>query len=243
MGNLTTPTSLAPLGPFRSVLDVGCGIRPQKVVATQRWVGVDAFQPYLDSLAGEVICSDWRPALRSFAPDSFDLVVALDFIEHLRRREGREFLTAAQRVGRAVCIFTPLGPFPQRYVDGETDAWGMGGGYWQTHRSAWTPKDFEGWSIQVEAGFHTVDAKDEPLPEPIDAFWAVKSTLTKQEEPPVPKRYKVIGTQPILDHKPGKIFTAEIPADQEEFLVGIGGLKVLAESPAEKPAKGQPPKP
>lgn len=43
------------------------------------------------------------------------------------------------------------------------------------------------------------------------------------------KRYKVVGTQPILGHAPGTTFTAEIDATHEQFLVGIGGLEVVAE--------------
>jgi hypothetical protein len=50
------------------------------------------------------------------------------------------------------------------------------------------------------------------------------------------KRYKVTGTQPVLDHQPGEQFTAKIPPEQEDFLVQIGGLKVL---PPEKPKKGK----
>lgn len=40
------------------------------------------------------------------------------------------------------------------------------------------------------------------------------------------KRYTVTGTQPVLDHKPGESFEAEIPAEQERFLVGIGALAI-----------------
>lgn len=173
MGALTAPRALEGLETV-TVLDVGCGIRPQQIVPAERSVGVDIHQPYLDTLHGDYICSDWRPALRSFKRDAFDLVIALDFIEHLYRRDGHQFLSAAKRVGKAVAIFTPLGPFPQPYVRGEPDGWGMDGGYWQAHRSAWTPEDFDGWEIEVCEGFHIHDAAKRLLPEPIDAFWAVK---------------------------------------------------------------------
>ena len=139
-------------------------------------MGIDAHQPYLDVLAGqpgEFICSDWRPALRRFKRNEFDLVVALDFIEHLTRRAGHDFLRAAQRVGRQVCIFTPLGPFPQHFEPGEPDGWGMDGAHWQTHRSAWRPEDFPGWTIHILEGFHRLDGKGIPFPQPISAFWAV----------------------------------------------------------------------
>lgn len=40
------------------------------------------------------------------------------------------------------------------------------------------------------------------------------------------KRYTVTGTQPVLDHKPGESFEAEIPTEQERFLIGIGALVI-----------------
>jgi len=53
----------------------------------------------------------------------------------------------------------------------------------------------------------------------------------------VSKRYKVVGTQPIDDHQPGESFTASIPPDKEEFLVAIGGLKILKDEEPKKPEK------
>jgi hypothetical protein len=40
------------------------------------------------------------------------------------------------------------------------------------------------------------------------------------------KRYTVTGSQPVLDHQPGESFDADLPADQEEFLVGSGALAI-----------------
>lgn len=40
------------------------------------------------------------------------------------------------------------------------------------------------------------------------------------------KRYKVVGAQPVLGNAPGSTFEAVLDAAQEEFLVGIGALKV-----------------
>lgn len=39
------------------------------------------------------------------------------------------------------------------------------------------------------------------------------------------KRYKVVGTQPVLDHMPGEEFTTYIPVDLEAFLFEIGAIK------------------
>jgi SAM-dependent methyltransferase len=169
--SLTAPRDL---GKPRSVLDVGCGIRPQQLVKAERYLGIDAHQPYIDALGDpeHFRCSHWQPALAEFADQEFDLVTALDFIEHLERDEGLEFIAEAQRVGKLVVLFTPVGPFPQKFSD--PDQWGMDGGFWQTHRSAWTPADFDGWEIYVLPGFAVMDGHMNPLPEPHDAFWALK---------------------------------------------------------------------
>jgi hypothetical protein len=41
------------------------------------------------------------------------------------------------------------------------------------------------------------------------------------------KTYKVVGTQPILEHAPGETFSGVIQEDLESFLIGIGGLEVV----------------
>lgn len=45
------------------------------------------------------------------------------------------------------------------------------------------------------------------------------------------KRYRVTGTQPVLDHRPGETFEAQIPAEQERFLLSIGALKIATKKP------------
>jgi hypothetical protein len=180
--------SLSPprdLGAVDSVLDVGCGIRPQQIVDARRYVGVDAHKPYLDALiesgaAGppgvHFMHGEWDTVLGDMKDGEFDMVVALDFIEHLERDAGFAFVAEAQRVGRSVVIFTPLGECPQHYAPGESDQWGMDGGRWQNHRSAWRPEDFPGWETHVLPEFHAVDANQRKLPEPIGAFWAIKES-------------------------------------------------------------------
>lgn len=152
-----------------SVLDVGCGLQPQALWRPTREgpisVGLDAHLPYLDKLRSEraydaiLIHATWDEFMPMLVEDSFDVVVALDFIEHLERKDGIEFLEEAQRVGRSVVIFTPNGRLEQT-----EDAWKMGGEKWQTHRSAWKSKDFpksKGWETQI-----VIENGDE-------AIWAV----------------------------------------------------------------------
>lgn len=55
--------------------------------------------------------------------------------------------------------------------------------------------------------------------------------------PRQPKTYKVVGTQPILEHAPGETFSAVVPKDLESFLVGIGGLEVIKAESSTSAAK------
>ena len=102
---------------------------------------------------------------------------ALDFIEHLTKGEGFDFLAQAERVARRqVVLFTPLGYFPQSYEDAdEMDGWRMHGGYWQTHRSGWTPDDFPaGWDIIACREYHTKDRHGQ-LDAPAGCLWAIRT--------------------------------------------------------------------
>jgi len=45
-------------------------------------------------------------------------------------------------------------------------------------------------------------------------------------------RYKVTGTQPILNHQPGETFEGNIPHAREAFLIAIGGITVVDEPKA-----------
>ena len=50
------------------------------------------------------------------------------------------------------------------------------------------------------------------------------------------KKYRVAGPHSVLDHEPGSVFEAEIPADQEARLLERGSLtRVLTDAP--KPSK------
>lgn len=166
----------------RSVLDVGCGIRPRNLDAPI-YVAIEPHRPYIDVARtkrpdGLFICDTVSEALPPMVDDTFDLALAVDVIEHLNRLVAERMVDELQRVARTVAIFTPYGPFPQEPDPGGPDQWGMDGSVWQRHRSAWTPDDFpstEGWKTTVLEDFHHNDAFGNKLLEPISAFWAVCS--------------------------------------------------------------------
>ena len=45
------------------------------------------------------------------------------------------------------------------------------------------------------------------------------------------KRYKVIGTSPIHGHPPGDTFSAKLNPEEEDYLKGIGAIRVVSKTP------------
>jgi glycosyltransferase involved in cell wall biosynthesis len=171
------------VGPVRTVLDVGAGIRPQKLVPTHVHICVEPYKPYVERLRNEVeedrdwvfLSARWQDVLPLMPDDSIDTVLALDVIEHVEKEEGLRLLHEAKRVARhQVVVFTPLGFYPQAYEPDGFDRWHMHGGRWQTHRSGWEPQEFgREWQIVACRDLHLTDQDGAALEEPIGAFWAV----------------------------------------------------------------------
>jgi hypothetical protein len=189
------------------VLDLGPGICPQPFVEKPYvHICVDAHRPYLERLQREVghdpkyvfINAPWDEVLGKLPDKSVDSVFALDFIEHLEKQDGFRMLREAQRVARCqVVVYTPLGFFPQSYDDAnKPDRWGMHGGYWQTHRSGWDYDDFgPEWEFVCSPDFLFLDEHNQPLSEPLPAFWAIRNLSGGSA-----RRYSVVDGQSIWPH-------------------------------------------
>ncbi len=131
------------------VLDLGCGIRPIDWYKPAQHVCVDAHKPYLDRVAAvggyHCVHSEAREALRRVKPGSVGAIYCLDVIEHLTREDGAEMLQLMHMAQpKQIVIFTPNGYLEQN----GPDPMGMGGDYWQQHRSGWTPGDFQEWHVE-----------------------------------------------------------------------------------------------
>jgi len=179
LASLVVPTDV--------VLDVGPGIVPQSRFVPQVHICLEPHPPYLERLRQEhpepryvLLNGAWETGFDLLLDDSVDTVFAMDFIEHLEKDAGREFLAQAERVARRqIVVYTPVGFYRQDYQGPDApDRWGMDGGWWQTHRSGWEPEEFEGWDVVACADWHTLDEFDQPLPKPSGAFWAVKNLET-----------------------------------------------------------------
>jgi hypothetical protein len=157
------------------VLDVGAGLASYHVWLKNqcRLTALDAHAPYLSEKRTDLegvqrIVADAVTLMPQFRSTAFQAVLAIDFIEHLEKTVAIKLIGEMQRVGLKVCIFVPEGHHPQ-----DTDAYGLGGDHWQTHRSEWHKEDLEalGFKVEVWEGFHALWRKDcDP-----NALWAVWS--------------------------------------------------------------------
>ena len=86
------------------------------------------YNPYDDL----VLC-DLR--LPPFRKDSFDIVIALEVIEHMKKKEGRAFIHYLEELCRGTLIIsTPLEYYPQEEFDGNV---------FQKHRGIWTKQEIQ----------------------------------------------------------------------------------------------------
>jgi len=123
---------------IQTVLDVACGLAlKSKFLEPCMILGVDVYEPYLKAIKADipyaVIKYDVRKLDDLFLDDSFDVVYAIDILEHLEKNESIQLIASCKRIARkAVVIETPNGPVPQNL-----DIQGFGGHQYQTHRCSW----------------------------------------------------------------------------------------------------------
>ena len=136
------------LFPGARVLDVGSSDGSGSAVLKELQVdAVDIHRPSLDAaraagVRGRCIQADIMAL--PFADGSYDVVTALDVIEHLPKEGGLALLDELERVCRGqVVVLTPYGfmeqpPYPDQP--------------WMEHKSGWWPRDF------ADRGYRTLGA-------------------------------------------------------------------------------------
>ena len=154
-----------------TILDIGCGIRPQRLFAVPVHICVEPFKAYLDRLDDKYIklnC-DWETATGIFPERSVDTIIMLDVIEHIEKDEAKRLLALTEKIARKqIIIFTPYGFMPS--PRGDIKEWKIDGGHWQEHKSGWTEEDFEGYEIAVIDDRFRLNGKS------YDAIFAIKNT-------------------------------------------------------------------
>jgi hypothetical protein len=125
------------------VMDIGAGIRPMGWYRPRRHICIEPYLPYCHRLRAlapqlEVHCLTAQQALCRQRFPGVEAVYLLDVIEHMDKALGWWVLFDATHVADVqVVLYTPHG-FKEQY----DDPWGLGGAYWQEHRSGWLPSDF-----------------------------------------------------------------------------------------------------
>jgi len=136
------------------ILDAGCGTgnvikRFQEIDQMYNNLGrkfivgfdVDFSQLKISKNAGlydAAILADAR--YLPFRAKSFDLVLAMEIIEHLNKSDGKEFIRNLEEIARKqIIISTPLGFFKTPYYKNE----------WQRHKSGWLPTEFSRMGYKV----------------------------------------------------------------------------------------------
>jgi hypothetical protein len=137
------------VGDAESLLDVGCGANSPVGRFRRQFaysVGVDLFPAAIEAskAAGfhsDCLLMDALDIRDQFGPDSFDVVVAFDLLEHLPHADGLKILALMEEVARRrVVVLTPNGFLPQGPC---------GGNPLQVHRSGWDMKQMRTLGYQV----------------------------------------------------------------------------------------------
>ena len=130
-------------GKAKTILDVGCGQGlPMELIKMRMrpkyTMGVDLFEPYikeakLKKIHNEYMLQDIKKL--SFPDKSFDVVIALQVLEHLTKEEAWQLLNRMEKIARKqVVVATPIGHMHHPEVDGNP---------LQAHKSAFHPQDFQ----------------------------------------------------------------------------------------------------
>ena len=119
-----------------SILDIGCGVDSpvQYLPSTMHRVGVDAYAPSIEASRKRGIHNEYYEMNvddigQRFAENSFDCVLASDFIEHVTKEQGLQLIENMERIAKhKIIIFTPRGFLPQDEYEGNP---------WQKNISGW----------------------------------------------------------------------------------------------------------
>ena len=183
-----------------SVLDVGCGSHSQIVNVRgqlSRLTGIDAFPASLaearrSGAFDELVEGRVQDLDRLFGDATYDVVAAIDLLEHLDEDDGVRLLEAMGRIAsRRVVVLTPNRFVPQGEVDGNP---------WQVHRSGWTPAQLRarGFTVRGMHGLRVLRSEEARIRFRPHRFWALVSDLTAPIARVVPSlAYHLIATKDV----------------------------------------------
>lgn len=214
-----------------TVLDIGCGLRPQTFFKPDIHYCGEPCEEYYRVLVKKyknnnsvvVINDTAQNIVKQFGENSVDSIFMLDVIEHLPKADSKKVIKECQKLARKqVIIFTPLGFMKQEYANGEKDAWGLRGQYWQTHKSAWGVQDFDSkWIILVCKHYHYFDTKGNLYDEPQGVFWAIYNKNNSKNMDTSPMISRTRFTDRFIGIGAGLLKTLPRPVSRWMIKIGI----------------------
>lgn len=110
-----------------SILDVGCGQGlPMQMInrrmKVKRSVGIDIYEPYLEELRRKRIHSEYiKMDIKNlkFKDKSFDVVIGLQVLEHLHKKDSWKVLKKMEKIAKKqIIVAMPIGKTYHPAVDG-----------------------------------------------------------------------------------------------------------------------------
>ncbi|MGD0405739.1 MAG: class I SAM-dependent methyltransferase [Candidatus Bathyarchaeia archaeon] len=146
-----------------TVLDCGCArgvwgylLRSEKNGYKTTIIGLDRYNPYLSfcktfHVYNNLVKADIRHL--PFRDSAFEIVIAIEVLEHLEKTDGTKFLSELERVcKRKLVLSTPNGFWKQG---------ALGGNNLELHRSGWTVNELKNLGFRVHGiGFKFVKVYD-----------------------------------------------------------------------------------
>ncbi len=125
-----------------SVLDVGCGANSsvRSVIKGLYSEGIDAYRPSIieskrRKIHHKYIVGDISQLDKYYKKKSFDAVIAIDVIEHLKKRDSFKLLEIMESIAKKkIILLTPNGFCRQGHY---------GNNSYQDHKSGWDKKDLK----------------------------------------------------------------------------------------------------
>lgn len=162
-----------------TVLDIGCGF--QSLISYNNHItkiGFDGWKPSLElakksKTHDEFIHGTFANLDKIFKRRKFDFIIAIDFIEHLEKDDGFNFLNwIEEHANCGVAIYTPNGFLYQPHIqDGD----------FQKHLSGWNIDDFKskGYTCNGGAGLKILRKEFHQIKFKPKIFWSAISYLSQ----------------------------------------------------------------
>jgi cyclopropane fatty-acyl-phospholipid synthase-like methyltransferase len=127
--------------PDDTVLDIGCGVKFRtSCLINNKIVSLDAW----DKVNPDILL-DLEINSLPFEENSFDIILMIDFIEHLSKDSGKKLLTETYKIcKKKIILLTPLWWSDNSENVNNPELWCYKNNY-DLHKSLWTVEDFKEW--------------------------------------------------------------------------------------------------